>query len=203
MTTKIILRYLATLSSRGQKGEALGPLHTVTTITSSIKAQVLESNPILESFGNARTVRNDNSSRFGKFIEMQFEGSKGCLISASIETYLLEKVRLNTQAPGERNFHIFYELLAGLTRSDRRQLFLADTTIEDFRMTAASGTLKRRDGIDDADTYIELRNALNVVGFTKEEQNSLSTVISALLHMSNLTFIENGAVDACQLDRSN
>jgi myosin-5 len=195
VTTKIIMRYLATLSQRSDK--ALGAKSSEV----GIESQVLQSNPILESFGNARTIRNDNSSRFGKFIEIQFARS-GCLVSASIETYLLEKVRLISQAPGERNYHLFYELLAGLPQKDRRDMKIGNVSARDFRMTAASGTFDRRDGVDDKQTYQELRSALDTVGFTKDEQKDLFSVACALLHTSNLTFKESAA-DASELDRSN
>lgn len=124
---------------------------------------VLQSNPILESFGNARTVRNDNSSRFGKFIEIQFTRS-GNLMGASIEVYLLEKVRLLNQAPGERNYHVFYEILSGATAEDREKYFLGDSQAEDFMMTSGSGTYDRRDGVKDYDTYDDLRKGTTFVG---------------------------------------
>ena len=84
-------------------------------VTSSIEQQVLQSNPILKAFGNARTIRNDNSSRFGKFIEVRFN-SQGQVIGGSIESYLLEKVRLINPTAGERNYHVFYQLLAAVTK---------------------------------------------------------------------------------------
>jgi myosin-5 len=196
VTTKIIMRYLATLSQRLDQTKARGKSADV-----GIESQVLQSNPILESFGNARTIRNDNSSRFGKFIEIQFARS-GCLIAASIETYLLEKVRLISQAPGERNYHVFYELLAGLPQKDRRELKIGNVNTTDFRMTAASGTFDRRDGVEDKETYLELKSALDTVGFTRAEQMDLFTVVCALLHASNLTFKESAADDS-ELDRSN
>jgi myosin-5 len=127
--------------------------------TSSIEQQVLQSNPILESFGNARTIRNDNSSRFGKFIELTFLKS-GILCGASIETYLLEKVRLVHQMPGERNYHIFYEILVGLEESKLGKYYLSNLTAEDFRLTNSSGTYDRRDGVDDYDTYTDLVKAM-------------------------------------------
>ena len=162
---------------------------------------MLQSNPILESFGNARTVRNDNSSRFGKFIEIEFN-SRGCLSSASIETYLLEKVRLITQAPGERNYHIFYEILAGVSQRERQQLRIGNFSAEDFNMTISSGTFDRRDGVADRDTYKALREALDTVGFSRDEQFDLLRVAAALMHASNLTFQE-ATSDASELDLSN
>ncbi len=116
---------------------------------------VLQANPILEAFGNARTIRNDNSSRFGKFIELQFKHT-GSLIGASIETYLLEKVRLIHQGPGERNFHVFYEMLASATEEERDRFYLKEYTVNDFKMTNSSGTYDRRDGINDEALFDDL-----------------------------------------------
>ena len=169
--------------------------------SSSIEQQVLESNPILESFGNARTIRNDNSSRFGKFIEINFCDS-GTLIGASIETYLLEKVRLISHADGERNYHIFYELLAGASGSDQKKLMIDYASPEDFVMTrSASGTYHRRDGVHDESTFQELKTAMNTMGFDGEEQLDIFEIVSALLHLSNLTFVERGH-DECLLEES-
>ncbi|CAB9516200.1 Unconventional myosin [Seminavis robusta] len=189
VTTKIVMQYLATLSQNSDRDR-----------DNSIEAQVLQSNPILESFGNARTVRNDNSSRFGKFIEIEFN-SAGSLVSASITTYLLEKVRLITQTPGERNYHIFYEILSGVTQRERQQLRMGNLSAYDFNMTAASGTFDRRDGVADRDTFRALREALDTVGFTQEEQFEMFRVCAALLHASNLGFQEHN--DASELDLIN
>ena len=169
-------------------------LSTVTALsgagaTNSIEAQVLQSNPILESFGNARTVRNDNSSRFGKFIEIQFT-RMGRLVGAQIDVYLLEKVRLVTQSLGERNYHIFYELLSGaMNAQELRNYFIASTaTPDDFKMTS-SGTYDRRDGVSDKDTYRALRTAMNAMKFPQEEQRDIFSTAAAILHASNLNFI--------------
>jgi len=201
VTTKIVMRYLATLSKKSATGCALTDAPDMQT-SSGMEQQVLQSNPVLESFGNARTVRNDNSSRFGKFIEIQFHKS-GCLMGASIKTYLLEKVRLIQQAEGERNYHIFYELLNGLKpREKERQDFgLYGLGVHDFRMTSTSGTFDRRDGVRDADTYKGLRNAMATVGFSSIEQKEILQIVSGLLHMSNLNFFETKS-DAATLDES-
>jgi len=158
-------------------------------------------NPILESFGNARTVRNDNSSRFGKYIELQFESS-GKLIGASIETYLLEKVRLITQGHMERNYHIFYEVLTGAEEEEfRNELGLGDWEVEDFVMLNGEN-VGRRDGVDDYDQFQLLMESMETMGFKKEEQTSIFTVISSILHLLNLTFTPINE-DECSIDESN
>lgn len=211
VTTKIIMSYLATLSERStiimeanrQPKKDYGTTSLLDnrhitgnkksfdkntqSVNRSIEQQVLQSNPILESFGNARTIRNDNSSRFGKFIEIQFSSS-GILSGASIDTYLLEKVRLISQAPGERNYHIFYEILTGSNRQERKRFFLEDLTAEDFFITSNSGIYSRRDNIRDDASFLELKNSMTIMGFTTDEQYDTFDVVCALLHTSNLTF---------------
>ena len=206
VTTKIVMNYLTTLSQRSADHNHH---HHKTSGSSShheIEQQILQSNPILESFGNARTLRNDNSSRFGKYIEIQFNAS-GCLVGASIDTYLLEKVRLLSQANGERNYHIFYEILDGIPSKSLREQFYIDlpdhnTSFQpcDFKMTASSSTTyKRRDGVSDKKTYNELCSAMNIMDFDKDEQYEVIQLCCALLHSSNITFIEIHD-DECQLD---
>ena len=183
--------------------------HTTTTADASlggsgggrhIELQILESNPILESFGNARTIRNDNSSRFGKYIELSFDVHNGTIRSATIQTYLLEKVRLISQSYQERNYHIFYEILSpplagGLSPQERQLLHVTGKSVHDFHMTCMSQTYDRRDNVKDRDTYRELRQALDVVGFTRSEQLDLFTVVCALLYISNVTFVTPGGDD--------
>lgn len=221
VTVKFVMKYLAALSQRAgnrpyekrayEKAEerrSLLPavesfeseassegLSNVTNLdgaveTGSIEAQVLQSNPILESFGNARTVRNDNSSRFGKFIEIQFT-RMGRLVGAQIEVYLLEKVRLVNPSVGERNYHIFYELLCGsMDPRELRNYFIAHTaTPEDFKLTA-TGTYDRRDGVSDKTTYRALRKAMKTMGFPKEEVHDIFSTVAAILHASNLNFVD-------------
>ena len=219
VTTKYVMKYLAALSQRAsrekpqrayekvQQQRLISPTSSSTQQFSwavnntsapesptsfqpnSIESQVLQSNPILESFGNARTLRNDNSSRFGKFIQIQFTPA-GKLVGATIETYLLEKVRLVTQTLGERNYHVFFELLAGMPAAELRNYCLAATaTPEDFSMTS-SGTYDRRDGVSDKETYKALRTAMNAMKFPPEEQSDIFGITAALLHASNLTFAE-------------
>lgn len=227
VTTKIIMQYLAALSKRSSKVKKkkkdsskfvngwaglpqnyAGPSQDATQITSpghpgsNTEQKVLESNPILESFGNARTIRNDNSSRFGKFIEIQFSGA-GKLLGAYIDSYLLEKVRLIKQADGERNYHIFYELLAGSSGSERKELLLNNhSNPEDFAMTSSpSSTYNRRDGVKDDATFLALKKAMLTMGFSAVDQMNIFRIVSSLLHLSNVTLEEFSS--GCSLDQNN
>lgn len=179
-STKFVMEYLATISQ-----------HVAAATTgqgdNSVMKQVLSSNPILESFGNARTIRNDNSSRFGKFIKMHFS-DRGNLIGASIQTYLLEKVRLAYQGESERNYHIFYEIIAGATAEEKERWKLMAPT--KFHYLNQSTCTKRKDGVADADQFHILKNAMDVMGFSDEDKESIFVTISALLHLGNMEFDE-------------
>jgi myosin V len=159
VTTKIVLNYLAMLSKR--RADALHGTSTSNEADhhASIEQQVLQSNPILESFGNARTCRNDNSSRFGKFIDIRFT-STGKLSGASVETYLLEKVRLIHPGIGERNYHVFYQFLASATARDRSDLMMGSRKMSDFKLLSQSGTYDRRDHVSDVENHKEMLEAM-------------------------------------------
>mmetsp|Transcript_31216 Transcript_31216/g.38122 ORF Transcript_31216/g.38122 Transcript_31216/m.38122 type:complete len:1710 (+) Transcript_31216:294-5423(+) len=203
VTTKFIMKYLANLSQRSATSMASrrNLMAQGDNSKGGIESQVLGSNPILEAWGNARTIRNDNSSRFGKFIEIQFT-KDGALVGANIETYLLEKVRLITQAPGERNYHIFYMVMAGFSDEQMDNYFLGDFVIDDFKMCNSSGTFDRRDGVDDYDTYQETVEAMDTMGFSDDDVDSVLRITCACLHSSNLTFLAVSA-DESQIDPDN
>src|SRR5690606_12399911 len=115
-----------------------------------IENQIVASNPIMESFGNAKTLRNDNSSRFGKFIELMYTAD-GYITGAVIRTYLLETIRVAHQSKGERNYHIFYEVFAGLSPEEREQYGLL--SLKDFHYTNQSGEYNRYDDESDETNY--------------------------------------------------
>eukprot|EP00980_Cylindrotheca_fusiformis_P017602 scaffold5517_cov135-Cylindrotheca_fusiformis.AAC.32 len=216
-TAKHIMNYLASLSQRRAmlgrrrrdaspgRSEPSGPRRLSSVRTSRalswkagalVEERILESSPILEAFGNARTVRNDNSSRFGKFIELQFKRT-GSLVGARIETYLLEKVRIVCQSEGERNFHIFYELLEALSEDENAKFFLDNYTVSDFKMTNS-----RRDGASDAALFDDLVLAMSTVGFESCIQEDIFSCCAAFLHASNLTFTSPNE-ESSQVDYSN
>ena len=167
-TTKLILQFLAAVS--GQHSE--------------IEHQILESNPILEAFGNAKTVRNDNSSRFGKYIDVNFDGD-GAIKGASIEQYLLEKSRIVNQHLGERNYHIFYQLLAG---SDEKAK-LKVTKPEDFVYLMA-GQCPNLPGMDDKAEWELMKGAMRVLEFDQPRIDSIMALVCACLHLGNIEFNE-------------
>lgn len=206
VTTKIVLNYFAMLSKKtqeeanGSKGGAMGLSSRQITGGSggkrpttdekkdiSIEQQVLQSNPILEAFGNARTIRNDNSSRFGKYINIAFT-DRGQLVRASIDTYLLEKVRLLHQNNGERNFHVFYQFLASATDDEREDLLLNGYSVHDFNLTNQSDTFDRRDNVDDIDMHDEMVDAMEMMQFGKDTTYQLMRLVVAVLFAGNMTF---------------
>eukprot|EP00536_Pseudo-nitzschia_multiseries_P014331 jgi/Psemu1/320638/estExt_fgenesh1_pm.C_6860001 len=202
VTTKIVLDYFAMLSKK--RSDTDGDRRTSGGKRSqdvSIEQQVLQSNPILEAFGNARTIRNDNSSRFGKYIDISFT-SNGKLMGASIETYLLEKVRLIHPGPGERNYHVFYQFLKAANASDRQDFFLNSKTCRDFRLLSDSGTFDRRDGVDDCETHHEMLQAMKTIGFSEETIYSLMRLVSAILFAGNMSFTPSDDGESCKLDKT-
>lgn len=194
VTTKIVLNYFAMLSQKSQEG-AGGESRArnasnggkVRKKDTTIEQQVLQSNPILEAFGNARTIRNDNSSRFGKYINIAFT-DRGQLLRASIDTYLLEKVRLIHQTSGERNFHVFYQFLEAATDMEREELLLNDYTVHDFNLTNQSDTYDRRDHVDDVDMHVEMVEAMEIMNFGTETTDQLMRLVVAVLFAGNMTF---------------
>ncbi|XP_068172673.1 myosin VIIAa isoform X4 [Antennarius striatus] len=183
-STKLILQFLAAIS--GQH--------------SWIEQQVLEANPILEAFGNAKTIRNDNSSRFGKYIDIHFN-KRGAIEGAKIEQYLLEKSRVCRQAYDERNYHIFYCMVKGMTADEKKKLGLSKATDYTY-LTIGNCTVC--DGRDDMKEYSNIRSAMKVLMFTDRENWEISKLLAAILHMGNLRYEARtyDNLDACEVIRS-
>ncbi|XP_064376008.1 unconventional myosin-XV [Dromaius novaehollandiae] len=166
--TKLILRYLAAVSQKRSTAQQI---------------EILEATPLLESFGNAKTVRNDNSSRFGKFVEIFLED--GLICGAITSQYLLEKSRVVFQAKNERNYHIFYEMLAGLPAQQRQKYCLQDA--ETYYYLNQGGNCEIP-GKDDTEDFRRLLNTMEVLSFSVEEQNSIFRILSSILHLGNVYF---------------
>ncbi|KAM3299524.1 hypothetical protein ACQJBY_040826 [Aegilops geniculata] len=178
-TTKLLMRYLAFLGGRSKTGGR------------TVEQQVLESNPVLEAFGNAKTVRNNNSSRFGKFVEIHFDKS-GKISGAAIRTYLLERSRVCQINSPERNYHCFY-FLCSAPSEDIKRYKLGDPS--SFHYLNQSSCIKV-DGMSDAEEYLATRSAMNTVGITEQEQEATFRVVAAVLHLGNINFVKGRDADS-------
>jgi myosin heavy subunit len=153
----------------------------------ALEDRVLSSNPVLESFGNAQTLRNDNSSRFGKFIHINFSTDKGVIVGAQISNYLLEKTRITNQIEGERNYHIFYQLFSGAKPELLKDLGL-DNGTSAFKYLCNRIAPKTQ---KDEDDFNETMSCLSNIGLATEEQNILLGLVAAVLHLGNISFEES------------
>ncbi|XP_013860188.1 myosin-10 isoform X5 [Austrofundulus limnaeus] len=200
--TKKVIQYLAHVASShkgGTSGKNKEPVQMdgsrsltrgSTLVNKSLQygeleRQLLQANPILEAFGNAKTVKNDNSSRFGKFIRINFDVA-GYIVGANIETYLLEKSRAIRQAKDERTFHIFYQMLCGASEETRADLLLGSA--DEYRfLTRGSVPVP---GQSDSENFTQTMDSMGIMGFTPEESVSMLKVISAVLQFGNISFMK-------------
>uniref|UniRef100_A0A8C7NEA1 Myosin VIIBa n=1 Tax=Oncorhynchus mykiss TaxID=8022 RepID=A0A8C7NEA1_ONCMY len=167
-STKLMLQFLAAVS--GQH--------------SWIEQQILEANPILEAFGNAKTIRNDNSSRFGKYIDINFTKG-GAIEGAKIEQYLLEKSRVCRQAPEERNYHIFYCMLMGMPAEQKKILSLGNASEYNY---LTMGNCTSCDGRDDIKEYAHFCSAMKILMFSENDSWEINKLLAAILHLGNVHF---------------
>ncbi|XP_065271766.1 myosin-1B isoform X1 [Emys orbicularis] len=189
VNTKRVIQYFATIAVSGEKKkEEPGKMHVSWSLemglNGTLEDQIISANPLLEAFGNAKTVRNDNSSRFGKFIRIHF-GTTGKLASADIETYLLEKSRVTFQLKAERSYHIFYQIMSN-KKPELIEMLLITTNPYDFpfvslgEITVAS--------IDDQEELIATDSAIDILGFSAEEKTAIYKLTGAVMHYGNLKF---------------
>lgn len=183
-STKIVMLYLTTLGASSKNQEVDGEL--------SIMERVLQSNPVLEAFGNARTLRNDNSSRFGKFIELGFSRA-GHLVGAKVQTYLLEKVRLAFHASGERNYHIFYQILRGSSEEEKKKYRFHEGLTHGldlpnyFHYTGQGGAPHLREFSDEDGLKYTLK-AMQGLGWSQETIEKVIMICAGILHLGQITF---------------
>ncbi|KAJ3931027.1 MAG: nonmuscle myosin heavy chain b [Lentinula lateritia] len=179
-----------------------------------LERQILQANPILEAFGNAQTQRNNNSSRFGKFVRISF-APDGSIAGANIDWYLLEKSRVVVRSEAERSFHVFYHLLAGGSDLKGEEHIYSATTVSDLspidKLLLGGGvedyeflnkSRREVDGVDDREEWYALKAALDVVGFTASEQYDLFRIVAAVLHIGNIVVTSTRADDAVMPDPS-
>lgn len=183
-SAKVVMKYLAMCGTpKTGKVGATDETRRVSEQLGSLSEKVLDCNPILETFGNAKTVMNHNSSRFGKFTRIHFD-ERNWLVGADIITYLLEKSRTVVQSPEERNYHCFYQLFAGLATAEKAALRL--TNPEDYHYL--KGGMIRVDAIDDEAAHTELIAAMRTIGITAAQQHGIDVLLAALLHVGNIGF---------------
>jgi myosin-5 len=192
-SAKMVMQYLAhragptvsAVASRGKQSSSSNGTTIGGAVSAPIEEQVLESNPLLEAFGNAKTARNDNSSRFGKFVEIDFDAG-GRVTGASIATYLLERSRVVSIRSPERSFHIFYQLCAGADEEMRSELHLHGGATG-FQTLSQSDVFELED-VDDAEAFKHTLDAMRIVGLSDTNIKSILRCVAAILHLGNVVF---------------
>jgi myosin-5 len=188
-STKIILKYLAVSSlytdnNNINKNSNKNVKEDEENIT--VEKQVLDSNPLMEAFGNAKTVKNNNSSRFGKFIQVNFS-QNGKILSAKIFNYLLEKSRVVSIQPEERNYHIFYQLIRGADSKERQKYQIRELEHFNYLKNGCFDV----DETDDKANFIEMKECMTKLKFKPEEMSYIFTVLMGILYIGNITFLED------------
>ncbi|XP_055702062.1 myosin heavy chain, muscle isoform X21 [Phlebotomus papatasi] len=187
--TKKVIAYFATVGASGKKDDP-------TSKKGNLEDQVVQTNPVLEAFGNAKTVRNDNSSRFGKFIRIHF-GPTGKLAGADIETYLLEKARVISQQALERSYHIFYQMMSGAV-DGLKALCCLSNDIYDYHIVSQGKTTIP--SVDDNEEMLVTDQAFDVLGFTQEEKDNVYKITAAVMHMGGMKFKQRGREEQAEAD---
>ncbi|XP_034129194.1 myosin heavy chain, muscle isoform X19 [Drosophila guanche] len=188
--TKKVIAYFATVGASTKKEDPDAKKK------GSLEDQVVQTNPVLEAFGNAKTVRNDNSSRFGKFIRIHF-GPTGKLAGADIETYLLEKARVISQQSLERSYHIFYQIMSGSVAGVKDMCFLSDNIYDYFNVSQGKVTVP---SIDDGEEFQMADQAFDILGFTKQEKEDVYRITAAVMHMGGMKFKQRGREEQAEQD---
>ncbi|KAJ7056630.1 P-loop containing nucleoside triphosphate hydrolase protein [Mycena amicta] len=191
-SAKLVMRYIAAPKTPDMNLDK----NSFIEGTSLVEQQIQATNPILEAFGNAKTTRNDNSSRFGKYIQLLFDTNRH-IVGARVRTYLLERSRLSYQAQTERNYHIFYQICAGLSEETLDELGL-DADYSKFHYLNQGGISQ----IDqnDRDKFHAMRDALGVIGIDADRQRSIYQLLAALLHLGNINITQTRSDAAIEED---
>uniref|UniRef100_A0A671WAY6 Myosin-7 n=1 Tax=Sparus aurata TaxID=8175 RepID=A0A671WAY6_SPAAU len=190
VNTKRVIQYFASIAAGGIKKDPNAK------DKGTLEDQIIQANPALEAFGNAKTIRNDNSSRFGKFIRIHFD-ARGKLASADIETYLLEKSRVTFQLKAERDYHIFYQILSN-KKPELLEMLLITNNPYDYAFISQGET--QVTSIDDAEELMATDSAFDVLGFTQEEKNSVYKLTGAIMHYGNMKFKQKQREEQAEAD---
>ncbi|XP_042243056.1 myosin heavy chain, muscle-like isoform X31 [Homarus americanus] len=187
--TKKVIAYFANVGASTKKKQ-------VDERKQNLEDQIVQTNPVLEAFGNAKTVRNDNSSRFGKFIRIHF-GPSGKLSGADIETYLLEKARVISQQTLERSYHIFYQIMSDQIKTIKPACLLSNS-IHDYHFVSQGKVTVA--SIDDAEEMQFTDEAFDVLGFSHEEKENVYKVTAAVMHFGEMKFKQRGREEQAEAD---
>ncbi|XP_011883426.1 PREDICTED: myosin heavy chain, muscle isoform X26 [Vollenhovia emeryi] len=190
--TKKVIAYFATVGASTKKEKE----EPSSQKKGSLEDQVVQTNPVLEAFGNAKTVRNDNSSRFGKFIRIHF-GPSGKLAGADIETYLLEKARVISQQTLERSYHIFYQMMSGSVKGLKAMCLLSNNITDYYFVSQGKTTIP---GLDDGEELVVTDQAFDVLGFTQEEKDDIYKITASVMHMGGMKFKQRGREEQAEAD---
>uniref|UniRef100_A0A0N4ZXJ8 Myosin motor domain-containing protein n=1 Tax=Parastrongyloides trichosuri TaxID=131310 RepID=A0A0N4ZXJ8_PARTI len=196
-TKKVIAYFAAVGASQQETADAMaGTVTKVDEKKVTLEDQIVQTNPVLEAFGNAKTVRNNNSSRFGKFIRIHFS-KKGRVASCDIEHYLLEKSRVIRQAPGERCYHIFYQIYSDFKPNLKKELLLNKPLKNYWFVAQAELTI---DGINDTEEFQLTDEAFDILNFSAEEKNNVYRLCAAMMHMGNMKFKQRPREEQAEAD---
>nr|XP_060141178.1 myosin-7B isoform X6 [Globicephala melas] len=194
VNTKRVIQYFAIVAALG---DGLGKKAFLATKTrGTLEDQIIEANPAMEAFGNAKTLRNDNSSRFGKFIRIHF-GPSGKLASADIDSYLLEKSRVIFQLPGERGYHVYYQILSG-KKPELQDMLLLSMNPYDYHF-CSQGVITV-DHMNDGEELMATDHAMDILGFSVDEKCACYKVVGALLHFGNMKFKQKQRDEQAEAD---
>ncbi|KAL4700951.1 hypothetical protein H8959_014955 [Pygathrix nigripes] len=177
-------QFMLTVATTTLDSELFFCLNLIVENPGTLEDQIISANPLLEAFGNAKTVRNDNSSRFGKFIRIHF-GATGKLASADIETYLLEKSRVTFQLKAERSYHIFYQIMSN-KKPELIEMLLITTNPYDFAFVSQGEITVP--SIDDQEELMATDSAVDILGFTADEKVAIYKLTGAVMHYGNMKF---------------
>ncbi|XP_027476593.1 myosin-7B isoform X3 [Zalophus californianus] len=183
-------------AGRGRDGDPFNSQFLATKTGGTLEDQIIEANPAMEAFGNAKTLRNDNSSRFGKFIRIHF-GPSGKLASADIDSYLLEKSRVIFQLPGERGYHVYYQILSG-KKPELQDMLLLSMNPYDYHF-CSQGVITV-DNMDDGEELMATDHAMDILGFSVDEKCACYKIVGALLHFGNMKFKQKQREEQAEAD---
>ncbi|XP_046881579.1 myosin, heavy chain 7B, cardiac muscle, beta a isoform X2 [Hypomesus transpacificus] len=182
VNTKRVIQYFAIVAALGEAAAKKGS--AATKMGGTLEDQIIEANPAMEAFGNAKTLRNDNSSRFGKFIRIHF-GPTGKLASADIDIYLLEKSRVIFQQPGERSYHIYYQIMSQ-KKPELLDMLLVSTNPYDYHFCSQGVTTV--ENMDDGQELMATDHAMDILGFSADEKYGCYKIVGAIMHFGNMKF---------------